>query len=149
MADWSKQRYWEDVKEGDEVPPVTFNLTVQRLVIEAGGNRDFSPLHHNDRIAQAGGAPAMYANNVFIQSWWERTVREYIGLDGKIKKMGPYRLRVFNTVGESVVTKGKVTRKWQEGGDNLVELEIVSEHSKGISVGPGPVLVSLPSRPRR
>jgi hypothetical protein len=45
-----------------------------------------------------------------------------------------------------VVTKGTVKRKWVENGEHLVELEIVSEHSRGISVGPGPVVVSLPSR---
>ena len=146
MADWSKQIYFEDVNEGDEVPAVSFNMTVQRLVIEAGGNRDFNPIHHNTRIAQAQGAPEMYANNVFVQSMWERCVREYIGLDGMVKKVGPFRMRVFNTVGEHVTTKGTVKRKYQENGQNLVELEIWSEHSKGISVGPGPVLVTLPSK---
>jgi hypothetical protein len=88
----------------------------------------------------------MYANNVFIQGMWERTVREYIGLGGRFKKTGPFRMRIFNNVGETVVTKGTVKRKWVENGEHLVELEIVSEHSRGISVGPGPVVVSLPSR---
>jgi len=146
MADWSKQRYWEDVKEGDDVPPVTVNLTVQRMIMLAGANRDFAQIHHNDRIAQKQGAPNMYINNGSVQGIWERTVREFIGLDGGIKKVGPFRMRIFNTVGESVVTRGTVKRKWQEGGQHLVELEIWSEHSKGISVGPGPVLVTLPSR---
>ncbi len=148
MADWSKQRYWDDVKEGDEVPAVTFNVTLQRLVITAGGNRDFNQVHHNDRVAKAQGAPEAYANNGFIQGMWGRTVREYIGLDGNIKKVGPFRMRVFNTVGEIVTTKGTVKRKWQEKGENLVELEIWSEHSQGVSVGPGPVLVSLPAKPK-
>ncbi len=146
MADWSKQRYWEDVKEGDEVPPITLNLTVQRMVVLAGANRDFNQIHHNARVAQKQGAPDMYINNGSIQGMWERTVREYIGLDGGIKKVGPFRMRVFNTVGESVVTKGTVRRKWQEKGENLVELEIWSEHSKGVSVGPGPVVVTLPTK---
>lgn len=146
MADWSKQRYFEDVKEGDEVPPVSVNLTVQRLVIEAGGNRDFAPIHHNTRIAQSQGAPEMYANNVFIQGMWNRTVQEFVGLGGRIKKVGPFRMRVFNTVGMSVVTKGTVKRKWRENGENLVELEVWCENPRGVSVGPGPVVVTLPSR---
>lgn len=146
MADWSKQRYYEDVKEGDEVPPITFNITVQRLVIEAGGNRDFAPIHHDTVLTQRQGVEEMYANNVFVQGMWERTVREFIGLDGRIKKVGPFRMRIFNQAGMSVVTKGKVSRKWQEGEQNFVELEIWSEHERGVSVGPGPVLVTLPSK---
>jgi acyl dehydratase len=145
-ADWASQRYFEDVSEGDEVPPVIFTMTVFRLVVEAGANRDFNQIHHNTPVTQAQGAPDMYANNVFIQGMWERTVREYIGLQGRFKKTGPFRMRIFNNVGETVVTKGTVKRKWVEGGEHLVELEIVSEHSRGISVGPGPVVVSLPSR---
>ncbi|HRC62154.1 MAG: MaoC family dehydratase N-terminal domain-containing protein [Dehalococcoidia bacterium] len=145
-VDWGQQRYWEDVNEGDEVPPVIFTMTVFRLVVEAGANRDFNQIHHNTPVTQAQGAPDMYANNVFIQGMWERCVREYIGLQGRFKKTGPFRMRIFNNVGETVVTKGTVKRKWVEGGEHLVELEIVSEHSRGISVGPGPVVVTLPSR---
>lgn len=146
MVDWSKQRYWEDVTEGDELDPIEFPLTVHRLVVEAGANRDFAQIHHNTEATLKTGAPEMYANNVFIQGWWERTTREFIGLDGRIKKVGPFRMKIFNVVGETSTMKGKVVRKWQEGGDNLVELELWTESPKGVSVGPGPVTVTLPSR---
>ena len=86
--DWSQQRYFEDVQEGDQVPPITVNLTIARLVVEAGANRDFNQIHHNTVIAKATGAPDMYANNVSIQGWWERCVREYVGLAGRFKKTG-------------------------------------------------------------
>jgi hypothetical protein len=145
--DWDFQRYFEDVSEGDAVPPVVTNVTVQRLVIEAGANRDFTPIHHNTEIAQGQGAPEMYANNVFIQGMWERVVREYIGLAGVIRKVGPFRMRIFNPVGENVVTRGTVARKWQDNGQNFLELDIRSEHSGGVSVGPGPVAVTIPSKP--
>lgn len=148
MATWSTQRYWEDVREGDQVPPVDLNITVQRLVIEAGANRDFNPIHHDTVLTQRTGVEEMYMNNVFIQGMWERTVREYIGLDGRIRKVGPFRMRIFNQAGMTVTTKGKVAKKWQEGGQNFVELEIWSENDRGVSVGPGPVVVTLPSRPR-
>ena len=145
-TDWSEQRYFEDVKEGDAVPPVTINVTIVRLVVEAGANRDFNQIHHNTPVSKATGAPEMYANNGFIQGWWERTVREYIGLDGRFKKTGPFRMRIFNVVGEAVTTGGEVKRKWEDNGEHLVELEIRSEMSQGVSVGPGAVVVSLPTR---
>ena len=145
-VDWSQPRYWEDVREGDEIPPVTINLTIARLVVEAGANRDFNQIHHNTPVSIATGAPDMYANNGFIQAWWERAVRQYIGLEGRFRKTGPFRMRIFNTVGEAAVTKGTVKRKWQENGEHLVEIEVRTEISKGVSVGPGPVVASLPSR---
>ncbi len=147
-VEWRTLRYFEDVKEGDEVSPVTFNITVQRLVIEAGGHRDFAAFHHNTDIARAQGAPEMYSGAISIQGMWERTYREFLGLGAVIKKVGPFRLRSFNTAGDSVVTKGTVRRKWRQDGENMVELEMWSENSRGVSVGPGPVVAALPSRPR-
>lgn len=145
-SDWSTQLFFEDVKEGDDVPKVAFPITIQRLVMEAGANRDFNGLHHNREIARSNGAPDMFCNNFFLQGMWERTVREYIGLRGIIRKIGPFRMRIFNPVGDTVVVKGNVLRKLQQDGQNLVELKMWSENSRGTSVGPGPVLVMLPSR---
>ena len=88
MADWTKQRKWDEVNEGDELDPIEVPITMHRLVVEAGANRDFAQIHHNTEVSQEQGAPEMYANNVFIQGWWERCSREFIGLDGRIKKVG-------------------------------------------------------------
>lgn len=140
------QRYWEDVVVGDQLPSDEFPLTVARLVMAAGANRDFNSIHHNSEIAQQTGAPDMYANVIFLQGMWEKTIRNYIGLAGTLKKLQGFRMKVFNTVGETVVTKGTVIKKWKEEQEGLVELEIWSENSKGITVGPGVVIVTLPFR---
>ncbi len=145
-VDWLRQRFYEDVSVGDELPPVNINLTVTRLVVEAGANLDFSQVHHHAGVARATGAPDMYANNIFIQGWWERSVREFIGLRGRFKRTGPLRMRIFNTVGEAATTRGSVKRMWHENGEHLLELEMRTEISRGVSVGPGPVIVTLPSR---
>ena len=145
-SDWSTQLFFEDVNEGDDVPQVAFPITVQRLVMEAGANRDFNGIHHNREIAQLYGAQDMFCNNFFLQGMWERTVREYMGLRGSIRKIGPFRMRIFNLVGDTVVVKGTVVRRFQHDGENFAELKMWSENSHGISVGPGPVLVTLPSR---
>jgi acyl dehydratase len=147
VVDWSQQLFWEDVAVGDAVPPVSFPLSVYRLIMEAGANRDFNSIHHNTEYARSTGAPDMYANTIFLMGMWERTVRQYIGLAGVIRQISGFRMRVFNTVGDTVTTSGRVRRKWEEHGTHLVELEMQCENSQGVSVGPGTVLVSLPVRP--
>jgi acyl dehydratase len=144
--DWSSQRYWEDAKEGEEVPAVAFPLSVYRLVVEAGANRDFNSIHHNSEFARASGAPEMYANTGFLLGMWERAVREFIGLDGKIRKIAGFRMRKFNTVGHTVVVRGRVKTKWREDAGALLELEIWSEVDGEMTVGPGTVTVTLPAR---
>jgi acyl dehydratase len=146
MADWSKQRFYEDVQVGDQVPSVTINVTVERLIEYAAAVWQFHPIHHNTRFAQKTGAPDMYANNTVVQGWIERTAREYLGLDGRIKRVGPLRIRTFSCPGDTVVTKGTVKRKWQEDGKSFVELELLSEHQRGVCVAPTRVIATLPSR---
>lgn len=143
----SQQRYWEDVAEGEALPTLLFPITVYRLVMAAGANRDFNAIHHNSEYAKATGAPEIYANNFFLQGMWERCVRDYIGLAGRIRKLSGFRMKIFNTVGDTVAVKGNVTRKWQEDGAGYVAFELWSENSKGISVGPGSIVATLPNRP--
>ncbi|MFJ4291801.1 hypothetical protein ACIP1U_18735 [Cupriavidus sp. NPDC089707] len=146
MIEDKAQRYWEDVREGEALADIAFPLTLHRLVVAAGANRDFNAIHHNSDIARASGAQEAYANNVFLQGMWERSVRAYIGSAGTIVRLGPFRMSSFNVAGDTVLTKGLVRRKWQEGGKHFVELEMRCENERGISVAPGPVVVTLPAR---
>ena len=122
--DWTKQRYWEDVTEGEVLPTLKFPLTVYRLVMSAGATRDYNAIHHNSEFAKKSGAPDMYANGVLLQAMWERSVREFIGLAGVIRALRGFRMKIFNTVGDTVVVNGKVKRKWREGRDALLEIEM-------------------------
>ncbi|OYD60223.1 UNVERIFIED_ORG: acyl dehydratase [Burkholderia sp. CF145] len=140
-----EQRYWNDVVEGELIDSIAFPLTVYRLVMAAGANRDFNSIHHNSEFAKATGAPEVYANNYLLQGMWERTIRQYIGDAGVIRRLGAFRMRIFNTVGDTVVVKGRVVRKWREDA-GFVEFEMWSENSTGVSVGPGRVVATLPMR---
>jgi acyl dehydratase len=144
--DWSAQRYWDDVAEGDDVPPVEFPLTVYRLVVEAGANRDFNAIHHNSEVARRSGAPEMYANTGFLLGMWERAIREFAGLEGSVRRITGFRMRRFNVVGQTVVVRGRVLGKRREDNASLVELELWSEVDGEVTVGPGTVTVVLPER---
>ncbi len=143
-----KQKYWDEVIEGEELPSFDFPLSVYRLVMEAGANRDFNSIHHNSDYAKKSGAPEMYANNFFLQGMWEKVVRAYIGNQGVFKSLKKFRMNSFNIVGDTVITKGVVKKKWKDKNEFFVEIEMWSENSRGISVGPGKVVVTLPKNRR-
>jgi acyl dehydratase len=134
MIHWDKQIYIEDIGVGLEIPPISIPLTLQRLIMEAGANRDFSSIHHDYEAATATGAPAPYMNSFFILGMFERLLREWIGLQGRIKKIGPFRMKIFNCVGDLVTFKGKVREKRLEDGQGIVTLDIWSETPKGETV---------------
>jgi acyl dehydratase len=144
MVNWDRQRIWDEVSVGDELDPVSFPLSVYRLIVEAGANRDFNSIHHNSAVAQAAGAPDMYANAYFLQGMWERAVREFIGVHGTFLRLAGFRMHHFNPVGVAVVVRGRVVRVWRDGGLALVDIELTSENGDGVSVGPGTVTAALP-----
>ena len=140
------QRFFDDVSVGDELMPIEFPLSVYRLVMAAGSNRDFNSIHHNTEYARSTGAPEMYANTLFLLGMWERTVRGYIGLAGTIVNIKGFRMGRFNIVGDTTTVSGSVLATRVEDSLGLVELEVRSTNSLGVTVGPGRVLVSLPHR---
>jgi acyl dehydratase len=146
MGNWNVQRHWEDVRLGDQIPSIEFPLTVYRLAVAVGATRDFNSIHYNVNAARASGAPDIYANTMFLMGMWERTVREFIGTQGVIRRISGFRLRVFTVVGDTVKVRGEVTDRRHEGDIGVLDLTMRSENSRGITVGPGVVTVTLPLR---
>jgi acyl dehydratase len=141
----NRQRYHEDVRIGEELAPVEFPLTVYRLVMSAGASRDFNSIHHNSEYARGTGAAEMYANGTFLLGMWERAVRDWIGAGGTIRAIRGFRMRAFNYVGDTTTVRGRV-RSIDDASTPSISIEVWSEISSGVTVGPGTVEVTLPSR---
>jgi acyl dehydratase len=139
-------RLFEDVAVGEALASVEYPLTVYRLVMAAGSNRDFNSIHHNSEYARSTGAPEMYANTSFLMSGWERCVRDWMGPSGTIRSIRGFRMKSFNLVGDTLRVLADVKDTRVEDGVGVVEIAIRSENSAGVSVGPGIVEVTLPRR---
>lgn len=140
-------RYFEDVRVGEQLPTVAFPLTVYRLVMAAGANRDFNSIHHNTEYARSTGAQEMYANTSFLLGMWERCVRDWMGPAGTIRAIRGFRMRAFNYVGDTVRVHAEVAGAHVQDGQGVVEVRIRCENASGVSVGPGTVEVTLPMHP--
>lgn len=127
---------------GEEIPPFEVALTIQRMVMEAGVNRDFSPIHHDRAIAQQLGAPDMFVNTLFLQGMYEAAVRNWGGLDLRFEKMG-FRMHTFNCAGDVLSCAGRVTDKSvDDEGKKLVTIEMWTESQRGRTTT-GRVVVSV------
>ena len=120
------------LKEGVELPAIGIPITLQRLVMEAGANRDLSLIHHDTQVAQATGAPDAFANTFFLMGMFERLVREWAGPTARIRKIGPLRMMIFNAVGDTMHFKGAVESVDTEAG--TVSLDLWSESDRGKTV---------------
>ena len=140
MVEWSRQITLHDVVVGAEIPEISMPITLQRLVMEAGSNRDLSLIHHNREVAQSTGATDAYMNTFFIIGLFERMLREWMGTGGKLKKIGSLQMKSFNVVGDVVYCRGKVTGKQNDG---TVNLDIRMENEERVTVT-ALAVVSLP-----
>ncbi|MEW2354410.1 acyl dehydratase [Spirillospora sp. NPDC029432] len=139
-------RAFEDVEPGERLPEVAYPLTVYRLVMAAGSNRDFNSIHHNTEYARSTGAAEMYANTSFLLGAWERCVRDWMGAGGTIRGIRGFRMRAFNVVGDTMRVLAEVKENRIEDGAGVVEIAIRCENSSGVTVGPGIVEITLPRR---
>ncbi len=74
---------------GEYLPEISIPITLQRLVMEAGANRDFSLMHHDGSVARTAGASDAFVNTFFLMGMFERQVREWAGTAARLKKNGP------------------------------------------------------------
>ncbi len=141
-----KTLYFEDIHEGDEAPPVVVGkITRTHIVRYAGASGDFNPIHHDELYAIRGGNDRVFAMGMMTAGFISRMVTGWVG-DGRLRR---YRIRFARQVwpGDTVTCKGKITRKYGEGGKNYLEAEVLAENQRGEKVITGSIVAEVPSRP--
>jgi 3-methylfumaryl-CoA hydratase len=141
--DWSRQLRFDDVKVGDILPPFNLWLSYQRIVMSIAVDRMFSGIHHNRDFARAGGLDDIIFNTRGYDMLMELALRSWIGLDGRIVKIGPFRMRKAAHPGDTIVCSGQVTKVEQGDRGGQVSLAIWVDSSRGRGTL-GEALVALP-----
>jgi acyl dehydratase len=128
------------ISAGDRVPPFTVALTLQRLVMEAGANRDFAPVHVDAEAARRSGARHAYANTTFIETLFEAALRSWGGLTARIRII-EFVMTDFNCVGDEIGATGVVTAAHREDGELTVKLDIWIDSPRGRTASGSAVVV--------
>ncbi len=137
--------YWEEVKEGQELPEQT-RLVDSTLIISGAiwASHDFMPVHHDPKFAQEKGAPDIFMNILTTNGLVGTYLGNWTGPDGELKKLS-ISLAVPNFPGDTLRLNGKVTKRYKDGGLNLVDVTVVGENQLGPHVT-GAATIALPSK---
>src|SRR5689334_13009299 len=136
---------WSQVKEGDTIPPFTVeNLTRTDLVRYAGASGDFNPIHHDEGFAKAAGNPTVFGHGMLTAGFVARCVTDFVGA----ANLRRYKVRFATRVwpGDTITCKGKVTRKYNEGGEHRIDGELVALRQTGEVAVSGTFTAALPAR---
>ena len=169
-------RYWEDVKVGDTLPQLVKGpLSVGEMVAwahsiggggevhafkvrslrkhpawgwknpETGVRETIDQVHEQDDAAQGIAIPAAYDVGAQRNSWVSQGITNWMGDDGFLKSLY-CEYRRFNVYGDIQFIKGKVTKKYEQNGEYLVDLDAWAENQRGEVTAPGKATVILPNK---
>ncbi|MDZ5460724.1 FAS1-like dehydratase domain-containing protein [Azohydromonas lata] len=172
----STLRYWEDVTEGEDLPVLFKGpMTVTGFIAYAQGwgglyiranklawklidahpnagitNRFGIPdvperVHWEEDFALEVGAPGAYDYGPERTSWLTHQLTNWMGDDGFLRQAS-CKIRRHNPEGDMLFIKGKVKRKYSEGGRYLVEIEQEARNQDDELSVVGSGIVELPSR---
>lgn len=172
----SNVRYWEDVVEGELLPPIVRGplslMDTMGFLVGCGRGHTHGVVFkaamkhpgHFFRNPEAGGGieytgighhRESVAKEVGVpgtydygpqRSSWMCSLVTNWMGDAGILKRVRTEMRRFNTMGDSTWCKGKVSRKYVKDGHALVDLEIWGENQRGELTTPGLATVILPAR---
>ena len=97
------------VREGDELPPLSYDVTTTTVVLGALASRDWRPMHHDKEFAiHRNGTKDIFLNTPNQSTWFERYVTDWSGPKGRLGKM---HFRMKNSVypNDKMVFRGEVT----------------------------------------
>lgn len=135
-----------DVREGEIIPPYSVELTLQRLVMEAGVNRDFAPMHFDREHARSEGIRDVFANTMLLQTLFEVMLRRWMGPSGRIRKIG-FRMHGMNYLHETLSAHGVVVKtEAKRATSGMVELDIWQQTTESNKTVTGVAIVELPHR---
>ncbi len=137
---------FEDIKVGDEVPPLVKPITSVSMVMYAASTWDFHRYHHDTEYAKSKGMDAPFLDGQQLGGYLAQQVVDWAGLDATLKRLA-FRYTSFVFGGDTLTCKGKVSGKSQEKGESLVECELWIENQRGERVlDRGKAIVAFPTR---
>lgn len=155
--------YWEDVVEGDELDPLkkgTYSVTElflfthgvlgtgrsTRAALAAEGSTDLGGggRFDEEHAQKRRNMPGQFDFGPQRVCWLSQAATDWMGDYGTLKKLHA-SIRHPNIVGDTNTVVGKVTKKYVDNDEHLVELSIENQNQSGLATAYATAVISLPT----
>lgn len=126
-------RRFEDVSEGESLPPRTIPVTRAHLVHYAGASGDRNVIHWDERTAQAVGLPDVIAHGMWTMGAAVQVVTDWVGDAGRIVDYGTRFTKpvvVPHGAGAEIAVAGVVKSLDEQTSEATVELTVTCGDDK-------------------
>ena len=139
------QLYFEDLSEGDELPPIVKNASRAQLFLFSAATQNPHRIHYDREYAAVEGHPDVLVHGPLQGAWLAQYVTDWAGPAGRVLQVGwQNRARAFPE--QDLTWTGRVVRVYREGDRGIVELEVMEQNPDGQTLVPATAKVSLPLR---
>ena len=139
------QVFYEEVAEGQEIPALKKHPTRRQLVMWAGASEDFYEIHYDTEFAKKNKLGDVIVHGRLKAAFLGQLLTDWISPDGMLMKMS-CRYKGTDPSNEDMSIRGTVTRKYVEGVDHCIDLDVWTERTDGVKTTQGTATVVLPSR---
>jgi acyl dehydratase len=122
---------WDDLPEGAAGPePLVLGpLTRTDLVRYQGASGDFNPIHHDEPFARAAGYPAPLGVGMLPAGALAAWAARWLGAENVRRTRVRWQEQVWP--GDVLTCRGKVARRYEEGGERRVDVELTCTRQTG------------------
>lgn len=121
---------FDEIQDGHEIEPLVKGEITKSMLVEYGeAASDKNPMHLDDEFARKAGYPGVFAQGMLSMGFLAQFLVERFG----VESLKRFKVRFANLTwpGETITCKGIVTKKYREGNENLVDLDIHTENQEG------------------
>ena len=139
------QLYYENIKIGDQIPPLEKHPTTQQLVMYAGASGDYYQIHYDASFAKEKGFPGVIVHGALKNAFLGQLMTDWIGNPGILLELS-VRYRDIDIPNDILTCKGSVKEKSHQGGESRVICDIWIEDGEGNITTTGSATISIPMR---
>ena len=142
----SDQIYFDDVAEGDIIPPLKKQVTTVNILMYLATVWLMDRIHFDHPFAtERRGLPNVVAPGNMAIDYYAQFLTDWAGSKGELRRLST-QYRNFMVPGNTLECGGKITKKYEEGGKGYTELEIWLKNEDGVNCAPGKAVAELPIR---
>ena len=121
---------FDEIREQAEIPPFEIDFSPERNQGYCQFVNEINPLHFDQEYARSLGYEDIVVAGIFTASLFPKVVTDWMGMQARIEKM-QVRFESPAYLDETVIYRGRVTRKAIEEGVKRLECEVWSENADG------------------
>lgn len=122
------QMSWDDVCEGQTLPPLVIEVTYSTLAKDVAATHDMYPIHHDPDFARRAGAPGIFLNTMWYQGLVGRYATDWAGHESFPRRLR-VDMRAHSCPGHQLTVTGTVRAKRVDAeGRHVVDLAIEVSH---------------------